>query len=112
MSSAEGSTGTILYVADGSSRVPKERLEAFSGDRTVILDDYRSLELLRARQRQAVSGKRQDKGHEAEVADFLRAIREGPLPIPLAELANVSLATLAVVESLRTARPVRIASQL
>jgi hypothetical protein len=32
-------------------------------------------------------------------------------PVSLDEVANVSLATLAIVESLRTARPVRLADR-
>ena len=35
---ANGSVGSILYVADGSGRVSKERLEAFSGGRSAILE--------------------------------------------------------------------------
>lgn len=106
---ANGSIGTILYVSDGSSRVAKERIEAFAGNRTAILDDYRALELFGPSGRREVREKRQDKGHHQEVEAFLRAVEHGETPVPLQELANVSLATLAAVESLRTGRPVRLA---
>jgi predicted dehydrogenase/threonine dehydrogenase-like Zn-dependent dehydrogenase len=105
---ANGSIGTILYVADGSPAVPKERLEAYSADRTGILDDYRRLELLGPRRKRSVRSRRRDKGHEQEVDAFLRAVERGEPPIPLEELAGVSVATLAIVESLRTDRPVRL----
>jgi hypothetical protein len=39
----------------------------------------------------------------------LEGITHGRQPVPLDELANVSIATLAIVESRRTGRPVRIA---
>jgi predicted dehydrogenase len=108
---ADGSIGMILYVAEGSPAVPKERLEAYSADRTGILDDYRRLELLGPRRRRTVRSRRRDKGHDQEVDAFLRAVERGEPPIPLKEVANVSVATLAVVESLRTARPVRLRSE-
>ena len=107
---AEGSIGTILYVADGSPAVPKERLEVYRGDRTGILDDYRRLELLGPRRKRTVRSRRRDKGHEQELDAFLRAIERGEPAVALDEVANVSLATLAVVESIRTARPVRLRS--
>lgn len=105
---ADGSIGTILYLADGSPRVPKERVEGYAGDRTGILDDYRSLELMGSTGTRKSRPRRQDKGHHEEVAAFLRAIEGGEPPVALDEVANVSIATLAVVESLRTARPVSL----
>jgi hypothetical protein len=46
---------------------------------------------------------RQDKGHHAELDAFVAAVVEntGP-PVPEAEIVEASLATIAVVESLRT----------
>jgi predicted dehydrogenase len=105
---ADGSIGTILYVADGSPALPKERLEAYSANRTAILDDYRTLELLGPRRRRKKRSRQRDKGHQHEVDAFLRAVERAEPPVPLAEIANVSMATLAVVESMRTARPVRL----
>ena len=107
---ANGSTGSIVYVADGSGKVGKERVEAFAGSRTAILDDYRTLELAGATS-ERVSERTQDKGHNAEIAAFVAAVRTGVPPVALEEVANVSLATLAIVESLRTARPVRLAAR-
>jgi predicted dehydrogenase len=106
---SNGSIGTILYVSDGSARVPKERIEVFAGDRTAILDDYRALKLFEPAGKREASKKRQEKGHQQEVESFLRAVEHGEPPVPFQELANVSLATLAAVESLRTGRPVRLA---
>ena len=105
---SNGSIGTILYASDGSTRVPKERIEVFAGDRTAILDDYRALQLFEPSGKREASEKRQEKGHQQEVESFLRAVVDGEPPVPVQELANVSLATLAAVESLRTGRPVRL----
>jgi predicted dehydrogenase/threonine dehydrogenase-like Zn-dependent dehydrogenase len=107
---ADGSIGTILYVADGSPAVPKERLEVYTADRTAILDDYRVLELLGPRGTRKVGSRRRDKGHRREVDAFLRGVERGEPPVALEEIVNVSLATLAVVESVRSGRPVRVES--
>jgi len=105
---ADGSVGSILYVAEGSGRVPKERLEAFSGGRTAILDDYRELELFEPTGSRKQGGRTQDKGHREEIAAFVRGAERGEFPVPLEEIANVSLATIAAVEALRSGLPVRL----
>jgi len=50
----------------------------------------------------------QDKGHRAEIAAFVDAVARGELPVSLDELANVSTAAIAVVESLELGRPVHL----
>lgn len=104
----DGSVGTVVYVAQGSRQLPKERIECFSGARTAILDDFKSLELHDASSSERVIAPKQDKGHTREVAAFVEGVRTGVPPIPLDEIANGSLATLAIVESLRSGRPVRL----
>jgi predicted dehydrogenase/threonine dehydrogenase-like Zn-dependent dehydrogenase len=104
---ANRSVAAIIYAADGSRHVPKERLEVFSGSRTAILDDYRHLELLAA-DKSIRRNRAQDKGHREEIRAFLSGVAEGQPPVFLSEVANVSLATLATIESLRTGRSVGI----
>ncbi len=102
------SVGTIAYVAAGSASVPKERLEAFVGSRTGILDDYRTLELYDEGRQRKQGSRHQDKGHSDEIRAFLEGVRSGVLPVALEEIENVSLAALAVVESLRTGATVGV----
>ena len=106
---AAGSVGTITYVAAGSPKLPKERLEAFSGARTGILDDYLALELLGPSGRERKKLRTQDKGHRAEIQAFVDGVRRGEPPVPLAEIENVHRATFAAVESLRTGHAVTVA---
>jgi predicted dehydrogenase len=109
---ADGSVGSITYTADGAARLPKERVEAFSGSRTIVLDDYRRLELLGPNVRVRKRERTQDKGHRSEIAAFLNGVQRGEPPVALAEIGNVSLATLAIVESLRTGRPVHVVQRV
>jgi predicted dehydrogenase len=105
---ADGSVGSIVYAADGSVRLPKERLEVFSGVTAAVLDDYRSLDLLCPTGRTKRKNRAQDKGHRQEIEAFVDGAVGGEEPVRLDVIANVTLATLAVVESLRTARVVRL----
>jgi polar amino acid transport system substrate-binding protein len=98
----DGSAATLTYVAAGAPSVPKERLEAFAGERTGILDDYTSLELHGDDGPRTAKSATQDKGHTDEVVAFLEGIKSGVPPVALKEIENVSLAALAVVESLRS----------
>jgi predicted dehydrogenase/threonine dehydrogenase-like Zn-dependent dehydrogenase len=104
----DGSAATVTYVAAGASSVPKERLEAFAGKRTGILDDYTSLELHGDDGPRTEKAAAQDKGHVEEVAAFLDAVRRGVPLVALEEIENVSLAALAVVESLRSGATVGV----
>jgi predicted dehydrogenase/threonine dehydrogenase-like Zn-dependent dehydrogenase len=106
---ADGSAGSIAYVAEGAPGIGKERVEAFARGRVGVLDDYRTLDLHAGSEHDAQRLREADKGHRAEAEAFLAGARAGRAPVALDELANVSLATLAVVESLRTGRPVRVA---
>jgi predicted dehydrogenase len=104
---ADGSVGTIVYVAGSAAGVGKERIEAFGSAGIGILDDYRLLEL-HTTTTERVGGRRQQKGHAEEIAAFLDGVRSGTAPVPLEEIANVSRATLGIVESLCTGAPVEV----
>jgi predicted dehydrogenase/threonine dehydrogenase-like Zn-dependent dehydrogenase len=100
----DGSIGTVAYLANGDKAFPKERLEIFSGGRVAVLDDYRSLSLLKDGRKQVFrSPFRQDKGHQAEMEAFASAVTgRGPLPIPYEHIFSVTRATFAAVSALRT----------
>jgi predicted dehydrogenase/threonine dehydrogenase-like Zn-dependent dehydrogenase len=98
---ANGSEGTITYLANGDRSFSKERVEVFAGGSVAVLDDFRSLELVRNGKRAVIRSRwKQDKGHAAEWAAFARCIRDGqPSPIMFEETVAVTLATLRALES-------------
>ena len=97
LSFADGSTGTVHYLANGHRSFPKERLEVFCGGRILQLDNFRTLRGYGWRGFRKMSLWRQDKGHAAAVAAFLGAVRQGkPSPIPLEEAIEVTRATFQV----------------
>jgi len=107
---ADGSIGTIAYLANGSKSHAKEYVEVFCEGRIGILDDYRQLILVGDKGKRIFTSRfRQDKGHQAAWENFTLAIREGkPEPISYAELMRVSYATLACQESLLTGDRVNV----
>lgn len=92
---ADGSFGTVNYLANGSSAFPKERIEVFAAGRTLQIDNFLRM---RGFGWPGFSGNRlwrQDKGQRACAAAFITAIRDGLAPpIPSSELFEVARATL------------------
>lgn len=99
----DGSIGTIDYLANGDKSFPKERVEVFCAGSVAVLDDFRSLELVRNGKRERVQARMgQDKGHRALWTAFLQAVKSGgEAPIPYEHLIGVTRATFAAVRSLQ-----------
>jgi predicted dehydrogenase len=107
---ADGSLGTLAYLANGDKAFPKERLEVFCEGRTAVLDDFRTLELVNHGRRSVVrSMLRQDKGHRAEWQAFVHAIltKSAP-PIPYDQVVGVTRASFAALQAIRSGSTVRI----
>lgn len=101
VSFADGSIGTIHYLANGHKSYPKERLEVFCGGRILALDNFRRLTGYGWKGFRADRLWRQDKGHDGEVAAFVEAVEKGgESPIPFSELVEVARATLELSASL------------
>jgi predicted dehydrogenase/threonine dehydrogenase-like Zn-dependent dehydrogenase len=98
---ANGSEGTITYLANGDRSFSKERIEVFGGGSAAVLDDFRRLDLVRHGKKSTIRSRwRQDKGHRAEWAAFAGAISaHQPAPIPFDDLVCSTLATLRIDES-------------
>lgn len=107
---ADGSVGTISYLANGDRALPKERIEVFGGGKVAVLDDFRQLDLTQSgRTKTQKSLLRQDKGHRAEWQAFHKTITQGGSPpIPYEQIFAVSLASFAALESLRSGEPLDV----
>ncbi len=88
---ANGSIGSINYLANGSKSFPKERIEIFSGGGILQIDNFRKLSCFGWDGAGNHRLWRQDKGQNACVAAFVKSIKEGTqAPIPLDEILEVS----------------------
>ncbi len=98
---ADGSFGTIHYLANGASNFPKERIEVFASGRTLQIDNFVKMSGYKWPGFRTMNLWRQDKGQSACPAAFLAALKSGMPAIPPTELFEVSAATLDVAEALR-----------
>ena len=107
---ADGSQGTISYLANGDKSYSKERVEVFGGGAVAVLEDFRRLDLVRGSQKQVFrSFLRQDKGHGGEWEAFIAALRTGgDSPISLAEIVTTMLATFALEKSRSSGQPISV----
>jgi len=106
---ANGSHGTVLYVAEGAANFSKERVEVFGGGKAAVIEDFRRFEFADGKRRRRTRYWRQDKGHRREMQLFVESVRAGTdVSIPFEEVVNTTLATLAAQESLRTGKSVEV----
>ena len=95
LSFADGSLGTIFYLANGAANFPKEQLEVFCAGRVLRMDNYLKLQGWGWPQFKKMSSIRQDKGQKDCAAAFLKAVEtDGQAPIPVTELIEVSRVTI------------------
>jgi len=98
---ADGSVGTVHYLANGDKGFPKERLEVFCAGRVLQLDNFRKLRGWGWKGFTRMNLWRQDKGAQACVDAYVAAIRSGgPAPIPLEEVIEVSRVSIQTAEAI------------
>ena len=99
----DGSLGVITYVATGSPRMAKERIEVLGAGRSAVIDDFRRVRLHGEKAGRPALPERpvKDKGHEAALRRFLAfASRGGEPPIPYERLIETTQATLIARDAL------------
>lgn len=107
---ANGTLGSVVYVANGAKSFGKESIEAFGGGLAARLDDYRSLTIEHGTKSQKLTSRlRQDKGHRAEWQAIVNHLtKSAPAPIAFDELVHSTRATLAAYESLQSGVTVNV----
>jgi len=103
-----GASTGIEYLSSGDPALPKERIEIHRSGLSIVIDDFRSIEVYRGSRCKAHRWGKRDKGHRAEVQAFLDAVKTGA-PTPIAEeesIASTAL-TFAAARSMLEARLIR-----
>lgn len=98
---ADGSFGTIMYLANGSASYPKERVEVFAAGRVLQLDNFRKLRGYGWPRFGSFNLWKQDKGQKGCAAAFLAALDQGLPAIPAEEIFEVARVTIEVAHQLR-----------
>jgi predicted dehydrogenase len=106
---ADGSNGSIAYVAEGDKSLPKERVEIFGEGKSFVLEDFRTATLHRNGGEEVMKLRGQDKGQREEVRLLCSLVRAGGrAAIELEDLRTTTRATFRILESLRTGLPVEV----
>jgi polar amino acid transport system substrate-binding protein len=109
---ADGSNGSIAYLAEGDKALAKERVEIFGDGRTFVLDDFLQATSYRNGREEKTVLRAQDKGQAEEVKQVCSLVLEGGAPpISLAELSSTTRATFRILDSLRTGQRVEVKSE-
>lgn len=108
LSFQDGSIANIMYVSNGDRALGKEFLTITADGRAAVLDDYRRLALYADGEETIVKSFAQDKGHGAEISEFLRAVKDGTSsPVPIEESVEATRVSFAVLSSITSGQPVR-----
>jgi len=103
-----GTNAVINYFSNGSKAYSKERVEVFSQERTLIMDNWRKLQAYGFKGFSKTSSK-QDKGHFNQFQKLIEQQTKGGDPIiPFDEIVNTTKASFAAIESLKLRKWVQI----
>ena len=87
----DGSVCSLIYTALGTPEVSKEQMEIYVDGNVVFLNDYKELKIVGGPKSYELKAKAQNKGHNEELAEFARSIRdEDGFPIPLWQLIQAT----------------------
>ena len=103
-----GDNGVINYFSNGSKSYSKERLEIYFDEKTIVMDNFRETQGYGIKNFSSLKTK-QDKGHKNQFEKLVKLNREGGSPlIPFDEIANVTKASFAALESLKVNNWVKV----
>lgn len=96
----DGSVASLHYVSGGHAGIPKERIEVIGAGLVAVVDDFRTTSWWGPGGTGKLAERTQDKGHRAEFAEFIRAVRAGDQPAPgFAESVQSTLTTFRIREA-------------
>ena len=99
---ADGSVGTLEYVALGDTTLPKEWCEIHGEGSTATMDNFCKTICTGKLGKKKLKGKQQ-KGFKEELEATIAAVKAGgPAPIHFEEIENVTRATFAVLRALKS----------
>ncbi|MDY7394195.1 bi-domain-containing oxidoreductase [Aureibaculum sp. 2210JD6-5] len=102
-----GTNAVVNYFANGSKSYVKERLEVYSQERTMIMDNWRKLKTYGFKGGNSKS--KQDKGHFNQFEALINQQKSGSDPIiPFDIIINTTKASFAAIESLKQGKWIQI----
>ena len=99
---ADGSVGTLEYVALGDTTLPKEFCEIHGEGSTATMDNFCKTVCSGKLGKRKLKGKQQ-KGFAEELAATIEAVKSGgAMPIPFDQILNVTKTTFAVLKAVKS----------
>ncbi len=103
-----GTNAVINYFANGSKGYSKERVEVYSQERTLIMDNWRKLKTFGFKRAKNNSSK-QNKGHYNQFKALIEQQQKGGTSIiPFDEIINTTKASFAAIESLKQGKWIEV----
>ncbi len=103
-----GSNAVINYFSNGSKSYSKERIEVYSQERTLVMDNWRKLRGYGFKNF-SNSSSSQDKGHYNQFKQLLEQHKNGGLPIiSFDQIINTTKASFAAIKSMKERKWVSI----
>ncbi len=103
-----GAQAVVNYFSNGSKAYSKERIELYSQNKTLVIDNFREMYGYGYNGFKKMKSK-QDKGHFEQFKKYFEFVEKGGKPlIAFEELVNVSKASFAAIESLLTGKTIEI----
>jgi predicted dehydrogenase/threonine dehydrogenase-like Zn-dependent dehydrogenase len=102
-----GTNAVINYFANGSKAYAKERIEAYNQEKTLVIDNWRTLKGYGTKGFSKAKT-RLDKGHKNQFRILLEDVKAGKTFIPFDEIVNTTKASFAAIQSLKEGRWVEV----
>ena len=103
-----GTNAVINYFSNGSKAYSKERVEVYSQEHTLVMDNWRKLKSYGFKGASNSSSK-QDKGHYNQFNELItQQIQGGNSIIPFEEIINTTKASFAAIESLKQGKWIEV----
>ena len=94
-----GSIGCINYFSNGPTALPKERLEVFTGNKGLILDNFKKLKGYGWKNFKKLNLWNQDKGQDKCFHQFISSIKDNsPSPISFEDIFDVTKLSIEISE--------------
>jgi len=102
-----GTNAVINYFANGNKSYSKERIEAYSQEKTLIIDNWRTLKGYGTKGFSKQKTKL-DKGHKNEFKLLVESVKTGKPLIPFDEIVNTTKASFAAIQSLKEGKWIEV----
>lgn len=95
-----GTNAVINYFANGSKAYSKERIEVYSQEKILVIDNWRVLTGFGTKGFSKMKT-RLDKGHKEQFRLLVESVKTGKAIIPFDEIVNTTKASFAAIQSLK-----------